>query len=451
MRNVMRSSWQRQKRPTSCVKLAFFCTLTLVTLFLIIFLGHELNWLITSESDLIVLYQNPTQIEDYSKLSDESKPSDNQDDYSLKLFKPEKVFTNEQLSEISKSQEYLQQFLFTNQLFIHKPLSYKLSNANQLPAEISCNTSNWSIPRSEQKQLFIVINSALWNVKRRARLRSSWLRSEHVRKQVCSRPRNEFSTIRILFAVGWPDGKFKLAAYKANFLPEREPDLLAINLTESYKSLSVKHLALFKWLVEFHKGQNGDQIVVLKCDDDSELDLRQLLNMYQRLSHAPVASHNNNTSLPTSNGSSLSERSLEGLASNWFMCATFEAGTRVLRRQHRYKWSLSRQEFPHDTFPQYCSGLAYLAPLKLLERLLLVARELLWDDQDLRWRRPLWVDDAYVTGVLSASLANKIKFVPLNAYFCYSRAQRAHRRRSGINCMASELADDEQPSTFSTN
>lgn len=511
LRNVMRSSWQkRQKRPTCCTKLILFCILTLTTtISLVIFFNHELS---TKKVIKQQQAENPTQIEDYSRLSNiklrenflqdlplieenDYNVVDIVDDYSQEFreFKPENVYTNEQLRIISESQEYREDFLFTSKFLMQKKdLTFELSSNNQLPYEINCNKSAIATSNNEfDKQLFIVVNSAIWNIARRARMRSSWLSKKHVYKQVCLRPGNKISKIRIIFAVASQKTTFatrsqseilnenqstkstsllqlnnpEIESKTMRDFEQREQDLLSINLIESYKSLSVKHLAIIKWLVEFYaksksRIKTNDDFIVLKCDDDSEIDLNQLLNMYDRLSHASHVRFREPKMMKLLRNSSQDMLLDLSEDANWFMCATFDEGTRVLRNfngnfngnfnskfqqkngRYKHKWSLSRQEFSYDTFPQYCSGLAYLAPLKTLERLLVVA----WLNRS--EKRPLWVDDAYVTGVLSGSLANKIKFIPLNGYFCYSRAQRTHRLQLGINCMASELGDHEQPSKW---
>lgn len=120
------------------------------------------------------------------------------------------------------------------------------------------------------------------------------------------------------------------------------------------------------------------------------------------------------------------------------MCAQFGEHSRV-QRQSNNKWQLSRQEYLYDTYPAYCSGLAYLAPAVLLRRLLQLAQLDLWDESTRTYRRPLWVDDVYITGILLASLADKARVHRLNAHFCYTRAQQSSR---GHDCVVSEGLND---------
>ena len=54
------------------------------------------------------------------------------------------------------------------------------------------------------------------------------------------------------------------------------------------------------------------------------------------------------------------------------------------------KWCVSKEEWPDDDFPTYCSGSAFVIPVRVVPSLY----------QAFFTARFLWVDDAYISGVL---------------------------------------------------
>lgn len=354
------------------------------------------------------------------------------------VFKPQFKFNNKQLDLIANSSEW-EQSLESDELVPGMDKRVRFLREPRLALEC---------PRSRANEtLVILVNSAAWNWRRRQRMRDSWLSNARLLEQVCWRPANRIARIELLFSLadvpeenrenGGPlredwSAKKEADARKSNpsrsaSRNEQSLDLLKLDLNESYKSMSLKHLAALKFVIKRARRRRNDtcyphsQTLVLKCDDDLELQLGQLLELRER--HLALG------------------RQLD-FESNWMMCAAFEAGAPVLREPAR-KWRLSEREFPFARFPAYCSGLAYLAPIKLLERLLVVASQLAGRSERGEWR-PLWVDDAFVTGILVSSLADPLERLALNGYFCYTRAQRLHRAASSsaIKCMGAELEDE---------
>lgn len=414
----------------------------------------------------------------------------------LHKFKPNFKLTNQAIEQLSKSQQYKQ---------IVAPNSSRLLNLKNAsfiiePAKLSIECSSESSQNSldtrtlEGVTLLIVVNSKWSNFARRRRMRSSWLNERALAEQVCSGPKEaerepgasaaNVGRAQFLFALGKPktpkpeadndvnrqqptrmDAQLNLLVDESR----QYSDLLVMNLEEDYKSMSVKHLMIFKWISKWSRkhDQNMNQTIVLKCDDDAQIDIGQLVRLYNdkqsgtKLHDAtfnPILSSqqqqqqqeddDKTISLVNRRSPNVADNSSEtrmnqtqkGLNPNlnWFMCATFPSDTPVLRQPSR-KWQLTRREYHYDTFPVYCSGLAYVAPVKLLERLLIVAHQLEWRAESNRYERPLWVDDAYVTGILAASLADGVNFVRLNGYFCYSAEQAIRRARLDWPCVVTEL------------
>jgi hypothetical protein len=296
---------------------------------------------------------------------------------------------------------------------------------------------------ASQKTLFIVINSRADNFERRQRLRKSWLNKSNLVAELCRSAKSNgrqsapgagsIRRIEWLFALGRlnndapsndDDDDADLAIdSRIHEESRRCGDLLVLNLHESYRNMTSKHLAIFDWLLKERNQSSSEhyyQNLLLKCDDDAHLDLSQIISIYE------IEANPNNSNAN----------------SDLLMCARFEEHSPVLRKFTHHKttkWSVTRKEWPYDTFPSYCSGLAYLANLKLVEKLHLVAPLV-----DEGAQPTLWIDDVYVTGVLLAALElDDLKLVKLNPYFCYTKAQRLHREslEPGVRCMAAEMAD----------
>lgn len=287
-------------------------------------------------------------------------------------------------------------------------------------------------PLRAETSLFIVINSRVDNFERRRRLRDTWLNKQSLDEALCSSSQltsgARVKRVEWVFALGHMgfSGIESSTTVLDRRLDEESRmygDLLQFDLLESYRNMTRKHLAIFKWFLERSDPKIGRQkqmlrTILLKCDDDAQLDVAQMISRYA-METEPSSSSN----------------------TNLLMCARFQENSLVLRKfNHRTtKWSLSHHEWPYDTFPSYCSGLAYLASLELVEKLHLIAPLV---DQVLQ--PTLWIDDVYVTGVLLAALdLEDLKLVRLNPYFCYTEAQRLHREslEPGVRCMAAELRD----------
>lgn len=140
---------------------------------------------------------------------------------------------------------------------------------------------------------------------------------------------------------------------------------------------------------------------------------------------------------------------------NWLMCAWFPEGSKTLRNP-LIKWALTFNEYPYSTYPAYCSGLAYLAPLKLLGRLYTVAhlqQFLLLNGigahkishkkkKKQENYKPLWIDDLFITGILRSSMLNKPKQINVVERYCFSKAQAKRYAKRNWPCTFSELRAD---------
>ena len=381
-----------------------------------------------------------------------------------KLFKPQAQFTDRQLAEAAGT--HLSHLLEHNssRLLGLDDLNFLLEPR---PGRRLIDCPNSASDPRPRLNLSIVVNSAAGNFERRRRLRSSWLNEASIRSAICSPGRNRFllGQVDFLFALARPSDGGQRRRVASEW--RREGDLLVMSLEERYRNMSLKHLAIFKWLLS-RRGLGGAELtsgrLLLKCDDDAQLDLAQWLERYvqttqQVAARSPEVAESGLGGPGSSEGLDLEPvegggRTKVGEARSGrdesgaedgpqltsgpraLLCARFPANSPVRRR--RSKWRLERSEWPFDTFPAYCSGLAYLTQLGLVRRLLLAAH--LLEAAAGHFRSPLWVDDVYVTGVLLSSLEpGCVKVVGLNEHFCYSQGQWARRKAFGRPCMAAEV------------
>ncbi|XP_045116253.1 beta-1,3-galactosyltransferase 2-like isoform X1 [Portunus trituberculatus] len=78
---------------------------------------------------------------------------------------------------------------------------------------------------------------------------------------------------------------------------------------------------------------------------------------------------------------------------------------RLLKAQRVYRkgrWRVMRKEFPGRRYPPFCQGILWLLPTKEVSRLLRASAAVKF----------LWVDDAYITGLLAKQSGIKISGIP---------------------------------------
>ncbi|XP_053634031.1 beta-1,3-galactosyltransferase 1-like [Cherax quadricarinatus] len=131
-------------------------------------------------------------------------------------------------------------------------------------------------------------------------------------------------------------------------------DIVQGNYTDTYHLLSHKALTSLQWVT-----QHCSHVPwILHADDDVLIDIF-LLSKFLESSASPHS----------------------------FLCYTWE--TSEVRRIGR--WCVRPEEFPESMYPPYCGGGAWAMATPLVSRLLKAATHAPF----------LWVDDAYITGVLA--------------------------------------------------
>lgn len=166
----------------------------------------------------------------------------------------------------------------------------------------------------------------------------------------------------ILFTMGiTEDDKVEKAVQVES---ERYHDIIQENFLDTYKNLSYKGIMWLRWVSTYCP----NALFVLKADDD------MIVNIFN------VASHLRN----------LYQRDV--VRNQSILCLVWY-GMPVIRVAHT-KWYVSREEYANDTYPTYCSGSAYIITQDLIYSMY----------QKSYTTKFVWVDDAYITGILPLGL-----------------------------------------------
>jgi hypothetical protein len=136
--------------------------------------------------------------------------------------------------------------------------------------------------------------------------------------------------------------------------------LIQGNFIDSYHNLTYKHVMALKWFV-----YNCPEVnYLLKADDDILINTPLLYNTLEASSRR----------------------------SNFLFCNDLTNSTPV--RSEDSKWFLSREDFPDEAFPDYCSGFTILFSADVVFKLYTVAQSLPY----------FWIDDLQVTGFARSKL-----------------------------------------------
>lgn len=87
---------------------------------------------------------------------------------------------------------------------------------------------------------------------------------------------------------------------------------------------------------------------------------------------------------------------------NNFHCRLFSR----MRVSRKRRWKVSPREFPAKRYPPFCQGILWLLPTKEVPRLLSASAKVNF----------LWVDDAYITGLLPKQSGMKISGIPRDRF-----------------------------------
>jgi hypothetical protein len=230
--------------------------------------------------------------------------------------------------------------LKTGQLLNVHQFDYRL-NSPQICAESTV----------QQPFFLALVHSKANHFRQRQVIRQTWA-SQH-------------DLIRHVFLVGLADQTGLEGTMDIQSLLESEnakySDLVQGDFVDHYRNLTYKNLMGLKWIGQYCPSVR----FVLKSDDDAFIDVLQLQKFIER-------------TWPS------------GPPSETLICNVHEDAL----VQRSGKWAVSREEYPSNTYPAFCSGLAYVMRPQLASKLFRSASKV----------PALWVDDVFVTGILAASV-----------------------------------------------
>lgn len=207
-------------------------------------------------------------------------------------------------------------------------------------------------------------------------------------------PQEQLEEVKIqrLFLLALPpghnqhqDAKYKDVSMK-QISDENEQfhDILMGDFTESYKSLTFKHLMGLDWAASFCPNAK----FVLKQDDDTIVDYYQLRELLQRETHPGGGKHFNPQGL-------------------WIYGKILDK--QPVERDHESKWFVSVNEYRHANYPAYVSGWAYVTTIPAIQDLMKASSVFNY----------LFVDDAFVTGIIREK--TQVSLMDMGDYFTPSK------------------------------
>ncbi|KFD71194.1 hypothetical protein M514_16541 [Trichuris suis] len=145
---------------------------------------------------------------------------------------------------------------------------------------------------------------------------------------------------------------------------ETYEDIIQFNFLDTYKNLTLKAISWLNWAAKYCPNAS----YILKLDDDMFVNIFGVMRL-------------------------LRKQSVLNPSVKAFYCTVW---TKMKpERNKKSKWYVSYDEFKQAVYPSYCSGSSYSLTMRAVQPLL----------DSVPLATFLWVDDAYITGVL-ANVAN---------------------------------------------
>ena len=158
-------------------------------------------------------------------------------------------------------------------------------------------------------------------------------------------------------------------------------DIVQEDFLDTYRNLTYKGVAALRWIARYCSRAR----YVLKTDDDifvNAFNLLRHLSRIDRLARAPAGSDSG-----APGGTPARPRALL-LCLVWYSMTVMRDG----------KWKVSRDEWPDDSYPTYCSGSAFLMTTDVAVAMYNVSYDVPF----------FWVDDFYITGLLPLKLGPSV-------------------------------------------
>lgn len=235
--------------------------------------------------------------------------------------------------------------------------------ANPFPLDPALILSNPGICKDSPDLNWIVyVHTSCKNYERRELLRKTWA-NPLLFKDL---------TFKVVFMMGRASDDVQQDV-KKEF--DKYGDIVQGDFVDDYKNLTLKAVMSLKWVSTYCPHVP----YVMKTDDDSFLNIFEIVHLVRENRHK----------------------------SSVIMCPLWQNNTMPILRDRKtcMKWCVKRSELPGlSFFPQYCAGIAYVISRQLVKQLYEASKSTPF----------FWIDDVYVTGLLTKKVPDRIDYVDLN-------------------------------------
>ena len=191
------------------------------------------------------------------------------------------------------------------------------------PGYTVCDNNNSSV------YMLVYVHSGPSNYQRRIVIRETWA------------TRTLFPDLRLVFMIGQTLDKNVMKAIE--YENEMYQDIVQENFIDSYKNLTYKGVMALKWISTYCSKTK----YVLKVDDDIVVNTFTLLNHLKFLDKHTPQRENTILCLLWQAMGVMRDRSVRFKSVESGLISLFSS---------KSKWYLSKEDFPLDKFPPYCSG-----------------------------------------------------------------------------------------------
>ena len=250
------------------------------------------------------------------------------------------------------------------------------------------NRSNWrdvqyhlnNESRCSGKDIFLLIfvHSAPSHAKERQHIRDTWA-------SVMRYAGRNTNTVFMLARPSSPTMQQHLVAESKAY-----GDIIQGDFIDHYRNLTRKHIMAYKWTLTYCRHVK----FIVKVDDDT------LINIYRTLVY-------------------LVHTYPQGYTTNLLYCSVYYRQHAVRRKSD--KWYVSYDEYPHERYPDYCEGFAYIVTPDVMQKLYAMSFHTEY----------YWIDDVYVTGMLT----NRTRVIahPFRSPYGYDIMSRKHTSVHEVN------------------
>lgn len=235
---------------------------------------------------------------------------------------------------------------------------------NPFPRDPDLLLSNPGVCRDSPDLDFIVyVHTSCKNAERRDLLRKTWANPQ-LFKDV---------SFKIIFLMGVDSHDGGHANLKKEF--DQYGDIVQGNFADEYRNLTLKAVMGLKWISQYCPHVP----YAMKTDDDSFVNIFEIVRLMKE----------------------------NRRKSNVIMCSLWQNNSMPILRDRKtcMKWCVRRRELPGlRFFPQYCAGIAFVLSRQIVTHLYAASRSTPF----------FWIDDVYVTGLLTKKVPDAIDYVDMH-------------------------------------